>query len=220
MRPRRHPVGDLGERVGVLVEHRGERRAHVAGRDAVDAHRRSVLERAALRQRDHARLGRRVRGLVAGRRDARHRRVVDDRTAAALEHERHRRPHRVVRAGEVHVDEAMPELLVERVQRPEVAEARRCSRARGAHRAARRSRSNAVVDAVRRRARRVAYAWPSISAATASPASASRSMMATTAPSFANAVAVALPDPRTAAGDDGDLAFELGARNFRHERSR
>ena len=29
-----------------------------------------------------------------------------------------------------------------------------------------------------------------------------------------------LPDPRTATGDDGDLAFELGARNFRHERSR
>ena len=29
-----------------------------------------------------------------------------------------------------------------------------------------------------------------------------------------------LPDPRSAPGDDGDLAFELGARNFRHERSR
>ncbi len=29
-----------------------------------------------------------------------------------------------------------------------------------------------------------------------------------------------LPDPRSATGDDGDLAFELGARNFRHERSR
>ena len=43
--------------------------------------------------------------------------------ATALEHERHRGTHAVIRAGEVHVDEAVPELLVDGVQRPEIAEA-------------------------------------------------------------------------------------------------
>ena len=126
-----------------------------------------------------------------------------------LEHERHRGAHPVERAGEVHVDEPVPELVVDGVQRPQVAGARVVEQHVDADRAPRRRRVTAAVTASPSRTSTVYALAADLLRRPAAAASPSRSKTATVAPSAAKRTRGRAPDTRRATGDDRDLSVEL-----------
>ena len=170
-----------------------------ARRDDVGPDRRAVLDRDLARQRDEPGLGRAVRAVALGPDEPEHRRGVDDRSAAAVEHVRDRGAARPEDRVEVRGDREVPLVLGALERAGPTSAPRRCCRGRRAAptgRPSRRPSPRRPAAGTRRRAPRSPRRRPPRRASRSRPRPAS-SMSATAmrAPASPKRSAAARPCP-------------------------